>query len=95
MKQYPFLILLMLSPLLAVSCAPQVPETIKGQENLVGVKPYPLDTCLVIDRKLASTPKTYTRVHKGQEVKFCCVNCVVAFEANPDPWIAKLNHVTR
>lgn len=54
------------------------------------VKPYPLDTCMVIGAKLSSTPKTYTRVYKGQEVKFCCVSCIKAFEANPNIYLAKI-----
>ncbi len=78
-----------------VSCGTQFPETLKGDISLDGVKPYPLDTCLVIDRKLDSTPKTYTRVHQGQEVKFCCKNCVIAFEANPEPWMKKLKNSGR
>lgn len=80
------------------SCSPS------GQKNVVtsaksvtpvvsakpAVRPYPLDTCMVIGAKLNSTPKTYTRVYKGQEVKFCCKSCIVAFEANPKPFLVKL-----
>lgn len=95
MKKYSLLAFLMVTPWVAVSCASQVPKTIKSQAKLTGVTPYPLDTCLVIDRKLDSTPKTYTRVHQGQEVKFCCKNCVIAFEAHPDPWMAKLKNAQR
>ena len=54
------------------------------------VKPYPLDTCMVMDTKLSSTPKTYTRIYKGQEVKFCCTSCIKAFESTPETFLSKI-----
>jgi len=82
-----------LSASFTVSCASHpsdLPPLVVGDVNAAGVEPYPLDTCLVIDRKLGSTKRTFTRVYKGKEIKFCCPACVRAFEAYPDPWMAKL-----
>ena len=53
--------------LLSASCA-IIPEPSK--EELAKAKPYPLDVCLVIERPLNETPRTYTKIYKGQEVKF-------------------------
>ncbi len=54
------------------------------------VKPYPLKTCLVTDEDLDSMGGEVSRVHEGQEVKFCCNSCVKKFEANPSKYLAKL-----
>ncbi len=91
MKKYALFIALAITPWLTISCAQNsVPKTV-GNPTAPGVKPYPLDTCLVIDRKLSSTAVTYTRVHEGQEVKFCCAPCIKKFERNPEKFLAKLN----
>lgn len=53
-------------------------------------KPYPLTTCIVTDNKLGSMGKIITKVHEGQEVKFCCKPCIKKFDANPSKFIGKL-----
>lgn len=55
-----------------------------------GAKPYPLSTCIVSDNKLGSMGTPVTKVHQGQEVKFCCEPCVKKFDANPAKYMAKL-----
>jgi len=55
-----------------------------------GVKPYPLDTCLVMDAPLGSMGTPIVKVYGDQEVKFCCQPCVAEFEANQDAYLAKL-----
>jgi len=55
-------------------------------------KPYKLDKCLVINRKLQG--RTYTRVLDGQEYKFCCRPCTSAFDENPVPWVQKYKEET-
>jgi YHS domain-containing protein len=56
-----------------------------------GAKPYPLDTCIVSDNKLGSMGTPVTKVHQGQEVKFCCEPCVDEFNENPAKYMAKLS----
>lgn len=58
--------------------------------SVPSVKPYPLTTCLVTDEDLDSMGGAVTRVHNGQEVKFCCKSCVRKFEADSDKYLAKL-----
>jgi YHS domain-containing protein len=55
-----------------------------------GAKPYPLDTCIVSDNKLGSMGTPITKVHQGQQIKFCCEPCVDEFNENPAKYMAKL-----
>lgn len=54
------------------------------------VRPYTLDTCVVMDSKLGSMGDPIVRVYDGQEVKFCCEPCVKEFESDPDFYLAKM-----
>lgn len=54
-------------------------------------KPYPLGTCIVSGNKLGSMGTPITKVHQGQEIKFCCEPCVKKFDANPDKYLAKIS----
>ncbi len=56
-----------------------------------GAKPYPLDVCIVSGNKLGSMGTPVTKVHNGQEVKFCCDPCVKKFDAKPETYLAKLH----
>jgi hypothetical protein len=53
-------------------------------------KPYPFDVCLVSGNKLGSMGKPVVFVHQGQEIKLCCRPCLDDFQANPNPYLAKL-----
>ncbi|MGE9266934.1 MAG: hypothetical protein ACQKBY_02460 [Verrucomicrobiales bacterium] len=66
-----------------VSCA-------GGSLAAAGAKPYPYDTCIVSGNKLGSMGDPVTKVHQGQEVKFCCQPCVKKFEANPERYLSKI-----
>ncbi len=52
--------------------------------------PYPSKICLVTDNELGSMGKVVTKIHDGQQVKFCCKPCVKKFNANPAKYLAKL-----
>lgn len=54
------------------------------------VKPYPLKTCVVSGDKIGEMGKPVTLVYKGQEMKFCCKDCVKDFKKDPDKYIKKL-----
>lgn len=62
----------------------------RSQSSAPSVKPYPLSTCLVTDEGLESKGGSFTLVHKGQEVKVCCVACKMAFKGSPETYLAKL-----
>ncbi|MDB4359087.1 hypothetical protein N9Z18_02475 [Verrucomicrobiales bacterium] len=64
----------------------------KSEAN-ANIKPYPFDNCAVIQKPLKGRT-IIRRVHDGQEVLFCCRPCVKAFEANPEPYMARIRSAT-
>jgi hypothetical protein len=55
------------------------------------VKPYPLDYCLVSGDKIGGDMgKPVVTNYMGQEIKFCCPDCVKDFRKNPDKYMKKL-----
>ena len=89
MKHILKLITAIFSSFLVSSCALSGPSQ-PSIEELAAAKPYPLDTCLVIDKPLKSTKRTYIKIYKGQQVKFCCISCVKAFGSNPEYFMTKV-----
>jgi len=69
------------------SCA-SIPEPAK--EELINAKPYPFDYCLVIELPFKDSKRIYTKVYKGQIVKFCCKSCYIAFDEHPDLFLQKI-----
>lgn len=61
------------------------------QKSASSTKPYPLSTCIVSDEPLESMGGSITKIHQGQEVKFCCKGCVKEFNASPEEFLSKLN----
>lgn len=55
-----------------------------------GIVSYPLDWCVVSGDKLGAMGKPVSITHQGQEIKFCCKNCVKGFKANPDQYLKKI-----
>ncbi|MEX1023620.1 MAG: hypothetical protein WD226_00965 [Planctomycetota bacterium] len=58
------------------------------------VRPYPLDTCIVMDSKLGSMGDPIVQVYEGQEIKFCCKPCVEEFHEDPEFFMTKLEEAT-
>ncbi|MGA2174835.1 MAG: hypothetical protein ABSH38_07625 [Verrucomicrobiota bacterium] len=54
------------------------------------VKPYPLTYCLVSGEKIGEMGKPAAITYKGQEIKFCCGDCVTDFKKDPDKFLKKL-----
>jgi len=52
---------------------------------------FPLDICLVGDKKLGSMGRPHTFVHEGREIKFCCEGCDDEFKANTAKYIKKFD----
>ncbi len=51
---------------------------------------YPLTTCVVSGDKLDAMGEPYVYMHEGQEVRFCCKDCVNDFKKKPEKYLAKL-----
>jgi len=65
-------------------------ETAKAdRENRGSITPYPFTTCAVIRKDLEGTPN-YRRVYKNQEVLFCCLPCISAFDSNPEAYMPRI-----
>jgi YHS domain-containing protein len=65
-----------------------------GQTGKEKPKPYPLKTCIVSGEKLEEMGNPTMLVYKGQEIKFCCKDCIKDFNKNPDKFIKKLKEET-
>jgi len=53
-------------------------------------KPYPLDTCIISGKKLGDMGTAITKVYDGQEVKFCCPDCVPEFEKDKEKYLGEI-----
>lgn len=56
-----------------------------------GGDPYPLDSCVLSGKKLASVETPVVVNHEGREIKFCCNNCKGKFEADPAAVLSKVD----
>ena len=77
--------MLAIAALMAVSWIATAPASEK-----IAAKAYPLQTCLVSGEKLGASGKDVVLIHEGQELKFCCRNCVKKFRADPRKYMEKL-----
>ena len=57
-----------------------------GQKD-AKAKPYPLEKCIVSDEKLGEMGKPVVLTYEGQEMKFCCKDCVKKFNKEPAKYI--------
>ena len=62
-------------------------KTPKAAQTDPKAKPYPLEKCIVSDEKLGEMGKPVTLTYKGQEMKFCCKDCVKKFNKDPEKYI--------
>ncbi len=54
-------------------------------------KTYPIDTCVVSDKKFAAQGAAASVVFGGRLVQFCSQECVREFEKNPSKYLKKLD----
>ena len=54
-----------------------------------GVKPYPLNRCIVSDDAF-DHGKPVVFVYQGQEIKLCCKDCRKDFDQDPAKYLTKL-----
>lgn len=52
--------------------------------------PYLLDYCIICEEKLGSMGEPVVLVHEGQEVKFCCADCIKTFTQDPEKYLNKI-----
>lgn len=86
--------LLFAAPFALLSCQGDSNDSEASNEAATsGPKPYPLETCVVSDKKLGSMGAPYVIVHEGQEIKFCCDSCEPTFKEDPAKYLAKLTNL--
>ena len=62
-----------------------------GSSTNAAVKPYPLNYCLVSGDKIGGDMGTpVTTNYMGQQIIFCCKDCVKDFNKNPQKYLKKL-----
>ncbi len=62
-----------------------------GQTNAPTVKPYPLNYCIVSGDKIGGDMgKPVTTNYMGQQIIFCCRDCVKDFKKDPDKYLKKI-----
>jgi len=59
------------------------------------VKPYVLDYCVFTGDKLGTMGKGQSEVYKGQEIKFCCMDCKKQFDKDPEAGLKKYNDAVK
>jgi len=59
------------------------------------VKPYPLNYCVGSGEKFDAMGKTITTNYMGQEIKFCCKDCVKDFQKDPDAYLKKVQDAAK
>ncbi len=71
-----------------VSAAEKNDKKAEKKDEAAKPKPYPLNTCIVMDDKLDKD--AFAFVHKGQEIKLCCEGCKEDFDKAPAKYLKKL-----
>jgi hypothetical protein len=74
------------APATAASPAPQQTQVLPA-----GVKPYPLNVCIVGGEKLGGMGEPISVIHQGQQFKLCCDACLPKFKADPAQYVQKLS----
>ncbi len=53
--------------------------------------PYPLTICIVSGDKLGVMGPAVVQQYKGEEVQFCCKDCVKDFQKDPEKYMSRLH----
>ena len=76
--------------LLAVFGALAAIQTASAADTNAVVKPFPFDHCMVSGDKLGEMGKPYVTNYNGEEIKFCCPDCVKDFNKDPQTYMKKI-----
>ena len=70
-------------------------KTPKTDQKEAKAKPYPLEKCIVSDEKLGEMGKPVVLTYEGQEMKFCCKDCVKKFNKEPAKYIKLMEEAAK
>ena len=79
-----FAALLTLSGVIATEVTPTAPAS-------AAPSPYPLTICVVSGDKLGVMGPAVVQQYKGEEVHFCCKDCVKDFQKDPEKYMSRLH----
>lgn len=69
--------------------------TLAADAKAKAPKPYPLDTCVVLDEKLGGMGEPFVFEYEGREIKLCCKGCQKNFNKDPKKYLAKIDDAAR
>ncbi|PWU15291.1 MAG: hypothetical protein C5B50_15570 [Verrucomicrobia bacterium] len=78
------------TPTLRADDAPKATDSQKDAKKDAEAKPFPAAKCLISGESLTSMGKPYVMVYEGQELKFCCKDCVKDFSKDKTAYMKKL-----
>lgn len=61
-----------------------------GSSTNIPAKPYPLNYCIVSGDKIGDMGKPITTNYMGQQIIFCCPDCVKDFKKAPDKYLKEI-----
>lgn len=70
-------------------------KTPKAGQKEAKAKPYPLEKCIVSAEKLGEMGKPVVLVYEGQEMKFCCKDCVKKFKKEPAKYLKLMQEAAK
>lgn len=80
----------MAAALFAAGLASSAQAEEKSNDKALDAKPYPSAKCLISGESLTSMGKPHVIVADGQQIKFCCSNCVGDYEKDKAGFAKKL-----
>jgi len=78
------------SPGLRADDAHKTADSQKDAKKDAEAKPFPAAKCLISGESLISMGKPYVMVYEGQELKFCCKDCVKDFSKDKVAYLKKV-----
>lgn len=60
-----------------------------------GLKPYPLETCVVSNEKIGGMGDAFVFAQEGQEIQLCCKSCKKDFDKEPAKFMAKITEANK
>tara|TARA_B100001250_G_C19801172_1_gene791143 strand:- start:677 stop:1021 length:345 start_codon:yes stop_codon:yes gene_type:complete len=91
MQQWKIILISLTAGIILIGCGESKKAEAISKPLDPDVIAYPLDTCLVADKKLGSMGKPHVFIHEKRQIKFCCIGCDDEFNSNTEKYIQKFD----
>ncbi len=91
MTKYKTILISTITGILLIGCTKGEKAAAVSEPLDPSIVAYPLDTCLVADKKLGSMGKPHVFIHEKRQIKFCCIGCDDEFNSNTEKYIKKFD----